>query len=209
MKTRKMIKKKLDEASSAVWKEALGWVLEPPDCLFCALEDKREVEINITNNEMTPSYIEAKHGWKAGTVHEHMEYHTEYDSGEARHMEQSRKDTIDTLAATEDIVGRLQQWLDEMEIRKAQEGEITDDWVASAARLVGQANSSLKLIGQLKKEIGVDSQLLLAQRRVDGILGILAEVLLDHPLLLDRIENRLVALRTPIAYIDYDVVDDQ
>ena len=31
---------------------------------------------------------------------------------------------------------------------------INSDFVADAARLIGQANSSLKLIGQLKKEIG-------------------------------------------------------
>jgi len=209
MKTRKMIEKEAAKEDSGFDVDTLAWVLTPPDCLFCGLSDKRELEINITTGEMTPSYIEAKHGWKPGTVDGHMEYHIQYDPKEARDIEQSRKDTIDTLAATEDIVGRLQQWLDEMEIRKSQEGEITDEWVASAARLVGQANSSLKLIGQLKKEIGVDSQLLLAQRRVDGILGILAEVLFDHPMLLDQIENRLVAFRAPIAYIDYDVVDDQ
>ena len=209
MKTRKMIEKELAKQSGDLDKDTLRWVLTPPDCPFCVVSDKRELEINISNGEMTPSYIEAKHAWKVGTVDTHMEYHVEYNPSEAKDIEQSRRDTIDTLATTEDIVGRLQQWLDEMEIRKVQEGEITDEWVASAARLVSQANASLKLIGQLKKEIGVDSQLLLAQRRVDGILGILAEVLFDHPMLLDQIENRLVAFRTPIAYVDYDVVEDQ
>ena len=209
MKTRKMIEKELAKQSGDLDKDTLLWVLTPPDCPCCVVSDKRELEINISNGEMTPSYIEVKHAWKVGTVDTHMEYHVEYNPSEAKDIEQSRRDTIDTLATTEDIVGRLQQWLDEMEIRKVQEGEITDEWVASAARLVSQANASLKLIGQLKKEIGVDSQLLLAQRRVDGILGILAEVLFDHPMLLDQIENRLVAFRTPIAYVDYDVVEDQ
>jgi len=209
MKTRKMIEKEIGNEESPFDKDTLGWVLEPPECAVCAHPDTRELEINVTSGEMTPSYIEAKNGWAAGTIQEHLDYHAEYDPSEAKFIEESRRDTIDTLAATEDIVGRLQQWLDEMEMRKAQEGEITDEWVASAARLVGQANTSLKLIGHLKKEIGVDSQLLLAQRRVDGILGILAEVLFDHPILLDQIENRLSALRAPIAYIEYDVVDGQ
>ena len=88
------------------------------------------------------------------------------------------------------------------EQRKDDEG-ITSEWVADAAKLVGQANSSLRLIGQLKQEIVVDSQLLLAQNRVDGIMGVLVNVLGGQPQLLDEVELKLAALKEPTV-IQYD-----
>lgn len=57
----------------------------------------------------------------------------------------------------------------------------------------------MKLVGQLKSEIGVDSQLLLADRKVDAMMGILVEVLRNEPLYLDQIQLRLATMQTPIA----------
>ena len=58
-------------------------------------------------------------------------------------------------------------------------------------------NNSLKLIGTLKKEIGVDSQLLLANQQTQQIMGAIVDVLRDQPSLLNDIELRLAALRPP------------
>jgi len=73
--------------------------------------------------------------------------------------------------------------------------------------LVAQANTSLRLVGQLKKEIGVDSQLLLAQKQMDGVMSILVNTLRDSPHLLDDIELRIASLKQPtvIDYKEYDI----
>jgi len=73
--------------------------------------------------------------------------------------------------------------------------------------LVAQANTSLRLVGQLKKEIGVDSQLLLAQKQMDGVMGVLVNTLRDEPKLLDMIELQVAALKPPSHTVDVDWED--
>ena len=63
----------------------------------------------------------------------------------------------------------------------------------------------MKLVGQLKSEIGVDSQLLLADRKVDAMMGILVEVLRNEPLYLDQIQLRLASMQAPV--MSYDDAD--
>ena len=57
----------------------------------------------------------------------------------------------DTLDSAQDIVGRLLGWIDELEQQKDEGEGITSEWVADATKLVAQANTSLRLVGQLKK----------------------------------------------------------
>ena len=103
-----------------------------------------------------------------------------------------------SLDAAEDIVFRIRGYLDELEEEKEASGDgITSEFVADAARLIAQANSSLKLVGQLKKEIGVDSQLLLAEARLNQMNRILVDTLIEQPELLDRIENKMRLLNEP------------
>ena len=116
--------------------------------------------------QITPMHLETSNGWPSGTNTDHMDNHRHYDHGEAQRIEKARNDSISTLTVCPKILQKqkLVTWIEELELRKDDEG-ITSEWVTDAARLVGQANSSLRLIGQLKQEIGVDSQLLLAQNR--------------------------------------------
>ena len=93
---------------------------------------------------------------------------------------------------------RIRGYLDELEEQKDITG-ITSEFVADAAKLIGQANSSLKLVGQLKKEIGVDSQLLLAQAQVNDMSRMLVDVLGNHPDLLDMVELKMATLKEPIS----------
>jgi hypothetical protein len=164
----------------------------------------RELEVGLNNGEITSAYLEEKYGWTTGTVFKHMEEHLQYDKQEAQHMESMRKESIDTLDSAQDIVSRLLGWLDELEEVKEREGGITSEWVADATKLVSQANTSLRLVGQLKKEIGVDSQLLLAQKQMDGVMGVLVHVLRDQPQLLDQIELQVAALKPPSHIIEAD-----
>jgi hypothetical protein len=127
----------------------------------------------------------------------------EFDPVEAKQVEETRKETITTLDMAEDVFSRIQRWLDEWEEEKDVHG-IDGEWLANATRLIGQANSSLKLIGTLKKEIGVDSQLLLAQQQVNGVMGVLVDVLRAEPHLLNQIELRMATLREPTHVIEYD-----
>ena len=113
------------------------------------------------------------------------------------------------LDMANDIFGRINQWLDEWEKAKDKEG-ITKEWIGEATRLVGQANNSLKLIGQLKKEIGVDSQLMLAEQKVSGVMGIIVDTLRDHPQLMNQLELRLATLKAPPTHVveaDFEVVE--
>ena len=153
--------------------------------------------------QITPMHLETSNGWPSGTITDHMDNHRHYDHGEAQRIEKARNDSISTLTVAEDIAQKLVTWIEELELRKDDEG-ITSEWVTDAARLVGQANSSLRLIGQLKQEIGVDSQLLLAQNRVDSIMGVLVNVLGSQPDLLDQVELHLAALKEPTHIIDSD-----
>ena len=92
--------------------------------------------------------------------------------------------------------------MNELEAQKEAQGGISSEFVTDAAKLIGQANSSLKLVGQLKKEIGVDSQLMLAQAQVNDMSRILIEVLGSHPQLLDQVELKMALLKEPSVIID-------
>ena len=177
MRTEAEILQHFQETDDEVVERTLAWVLEATDnnCPMCS----------------NPA------------IQDHMDNHRRYDHAEAAVMEQARNDSISTLSVAEGIAQKLIIWIEELEVRKDDEG-ITSEWVADAARLTNQANQSLRLIGQLKKEIGVDSQLLLAQNRVDSIMGVLVHVLGDKPDLLDMVELQLAALKEPTHIIDVD-----
>jgi hypothetical protein len=136
-----------------------------------------------------------------------MDGHMQYDPQEALETEETRKEAITTLDMAEDIFGRITKWLDEWEREKDLNG-IDGEWLATATRLIGQANNSLKLIGTLKQEIGVDSQLLLAQQQVNGVMGVLVDVLRAEPHLLNAIEMQVAALKMPtyVQEADWELV---
>ena len=208
MKSEREIHERLASTNDAFVIEVLRWVLEG-DCLMCQHKNKREYEIAINSQESGPEYFEVKFNWPEGTVINHMNNHIDYDISEATHIESSRKQSIDTLDAAEDIVHRIRGYLDELEEQKEIVG-MNSEFVADAAKLIGQANSSLKLIGQLKKEIGVDSQLLLAHAQINDMSRLLVDVLGNHPELLDQVELRMAALKEPINTIqdvDFEVVE--
>lgn len=203
MKSKWLIENRIADSSDAKEIEVLKWVLESPECPMCNHPQVRDLEIQIFNGNMTSSYLEVKNGWSAGIVEEHMKEHMTYDPQEAKEVEETRREAITTLDMAEDVFGRINSWLDEWEAKKDEEG-IDGDWLANATRLIGQANSSLKLIGTLKKEIGVDSQLLLANQQVSGVMGILVDVLRAEPHLLNQIELRVAALKAPTYIQDGD-----
>ncbi len=205
MKTRFEIQQRIRNENDMFAMEVLRWVLDG-GCALCDHKKKKEFEIELNNGETTPDYLESKYSWSEGTVMKHMESHVEFDPEEAEHVEEARKQSINTLDAAEDIVNRIASYLDELEARKEAHGGITSDFVADAAKLIGQANSSLKLVGQLKKEIGVDSQLLLAQSQMNHMSNILVDVLGTNPQLLDQIEFRMAALKAPVV-VDYEVIE--
>jgi len=207
MRTRREIEQRLASEGNALTIETLRWVLNTPDCPMCGIANRRDLEVGIHTGDITVSYLEEKYSWPVGTVMEHMDNHVDYDPEEAKHMETMRYESINTLDAAQDIVSRLLGWIDELEAVKDSEGGITSEWVADAAKLVAQANTSLRLVGQLKKEIGVDSQLLLAQKQMDNVMGVLVNTLQDQPQLLDQIELRVAALKTPTTIVDVDWED--
>lgn len=190
------------------WAEALRWVLEPSPCPMCNLSDRRDMEVRIHRGDVTPSFVEAKHQWPMGTVMNHMDVHVTYDPTEAAYLEEARSETINTLNVTEGIVQRLVEWIDDLEERRDSEG-MSDEVIASLTKLTAQALNALKLAGQLKREIGVDNQLLLAERRDEMMMGILVEVLRNEPNYLDQIQLRLAALAPPtyVQDTDFEVMD--
>ena len=207
MKTRLEIQQRLKNENDMFVMEVLRWVLDG-GCPMCDHKQRKECERQIMQEETSQHFLETKHNWPEGTVIRHMESHVEFDPDEAAHIEEARKQTINTLDAAEDIVVRVQNYLDELEERKEAHGGITSEFFADAARLIGQANSSLKLVGQLKKEIGVDSQLLLAQAQMNNMSNILVDVLRQHPELLGDIELRMAALKAPnVVDVEYEVVE--
>ena len=207
MRTRREIEQRLASEGNALTIETLRWVLDTPDCPMCGIANRRDLEVGIHKGDITVAYIEEKYSWPVVTVMTHMDEHVDYDPEEAKHMEAMRYESINTLDAAQDIVSRLLGWLDELEAVKDSEGGITSEWVADAAKLVAQANTSLRLVGQLKKEIGVDSQLLLAQKQMDNVMGVLVNTLQDQPQLLDQIELRVAALKPPTHVVDVDWED--
>ena len=125
----------------------------------------------------------------------------EFSKEEAELVEEGRRRSINTLDTAEDIVGRVMGWLDELEERKAHEG-MSSEWVQDASNLVGRCTTALKLVGQLKKEIGVESQLLLAQNQVDHVMIALVDILSDQPALLEDVHDRMET----VIDVDFDVV---
>lgn len=194
MRNEQEIKERLARTQSAVEIELLMWVLDTPDCSLCGHPNRRDIEVSVHAGDNTATYYDERFSWPVGTTLTHMDEHVDYDPEEAKHMETMRYESINTLDAAQDIVSRLLGWIDELEAVKDSEGGITSEWVADASRLVAQANTSLRLVGQLKKEIGVDSQLLLAQRQMDGVMAILVDSLRSQPDLLDTVEARLGAM---------------
>jgi hypothetical protein len=207
MRTRREIEQRLAGENNALTIETLRWVLDTPTCPMCGIANRRDLEVGVHTDEITVAYLEEKYSWPVGTVMTHMDEHVDYDPEEAKHMEKMRYESINTLDAAQDIVSRLLGWLDELEAVKDSEGGITSEWVTDAAKLVAQANTSLRLVGQLKKEIGVDSQLLLAQKQMDNVMGVLVNTLKDQPQLLDQIEMRVAALKPPTHVVDIDWED--
>jgi len=205
MKSKLEIQRRLAVENDAFAIEVLRWVLSG-GCEMCEHKDKKDLEKQVFNDEISPSYLEAKYNWPDGTVMHHMDTHMEYNPTEAMHVEQARSQSINTLDSAEDIVVRIRNYLDELEARKEAEGGITSEFVADASRLIAQANTSLKLVGQLKKEIGVDSQLLLAHNQMNDVSRILVEVLAEQPKLLDDVERKLNLLSTPID-VPFEVIE--
>ena len=173
---------------------------------MCDHPERRELEMEVYGGDVSPAYLEAKYNWPDGCVMNHMDAHLDYDPKEAKHIEDARSQSINTLDSAEDIVNRITAYLDELEELKEAQGGITSDFVADASRLIAQANTSLKLVGTLKREIGVDSQLLLAHTQLNQVSRILVEVLADQPKLLDDVEKKLNRLSAPID-VDYEVVE--
>jgi len=196
MKSKWLIEQRLAIEEDPNVVETLKWILESPECPMCNHPQVRDLEIQVFNGNMTPSYLEIKNGWPTGIVEEHMQEHMTYDPQEAKEVEETRREAITTLDMAEDVFSRINSWLDEWEAVKNADG-IDGEWLANATRLIGQANSSLKLIGTLKKEIGVDSQLLLANQQVNGVMGILVDVLRGEDSLLNQIELRVAAMKSP------------
>tara|TARA_R100000482_G_C5132541_1_gene153215 strand:+ start:4383 stop:5036 length:654 start_codon:yes stop_codon:yes gene_type:complete len=189
--------------------EELEWILESTtDCPLCSHPDRLKIELSIRTETATPEFLETKYRWPTGTVMEHMNEHLEYKPEEGQALESMRKDTINTLNSADNLLQRMNTWLDEWEEKKDAEG-ITEEWVQTATRLASECNRGLKLIGTLKKEIGVDSQLMLADRKMDMVMGILVHTLSEQPHLLDQIELQMSALKDPthIQEIDYEVID--
>tara|TARA_R100000152_G_C6779345_1_gene210895 strand:+ start:317 stop:946 length:630 start_codon:yes stop_codon:yes gene_type:complete len=208
MKSRIEIEQRLHNENDMFVIDVLRWVLDG-GCPFCDHKDRADYERQLVAEEVTPDYLEAKHGWPEGTVMNHMEAHLEYNPRDAAEVEEARERSIDTLTSAEGIVRRIEGYLNELEERKENDGMITPDFVSDATRLIGQANSSIKLIAQLKKEIGVDSQFLLAQTHMNNMNHVLVDVLKDNPQLLDEVEFRMQALRAPrVEDVDFEVVDD-
>tara|TARA_R100001443_G_scaffold2193_2_gene7440 strand:- start:2253 stop:2861 length:609 start_codon:yes stop_codon:yes gene_type:complete len=201
MRSAREIQQRLHGETDAFAIEVLRWVLDG-GCPMCDHKSKKDYELGIMNEEFSATFLEVRHNWNEGTVMNHMDNHIEFDALQAKNMEKDRQQTISTLDAAEDIVIRIQNYLNELEEQKEAQGGISSEFVTDAAKLIGQANSSLKLVGQLKKEIGVDSQLMLAQAQVNDMSRILIEVLGSHPQLLDQVELKMAMLKEPSVIVD-------
>ena len=206
MKSKWLIEQRLEYEEDPVAIQTLQWMLESPECPLCNHGQRKDIEYLIASGVQSPAFLEEKNGWSKGIVVEHMNEHIEYDPKEAMRIEKLRDESITTLDMAEDVFSRIQSWLDEWEEKKEETG-ISREWIGEATKLVSAANTNLKLIGTLKKEIGVDSQLILAQQQVTGVMSILVDVLRDEPVLLNQMELRLAALKAPVVDVEFEVIE--
>ena len=165
------------------------------------------MEIKLYRGETTAVFLEQKFGWLPGSVNVHLDDHIEYDPIRAGLVEAMRQESISTLNIAENTAQKINTWIEELENQKY--GDIDSDWIGDAVKLTGQLNGMLRLVGQLKQEIGVDSQLLLAQQKMDGIMHVLVDSLRDQPHLLDTIELKLAALKQPknVQTVEFEEVE--
>ena len=205
MRNEREILQRFQKTECEITEQVLAWVLSDSDteCPMCEHTNRKRWERDIQNNVVKPSHLETNNNWAYGTVQDHMDNHILYDHNEALVIDTARSESINTLSIAETVAQELLVWLSDIRIRKEEEG-ITDEVVTSAMKIVAQLNTSVKLIGQLKQEIGVDSQLLLQQRRMDNIMGLIVDVFSDEPELLSKFELRLAASREPTKVIDID-----
>lgn len=208
MKSRRQIESRLALETNDGVVEGLMWVLESPDCALCSHPDRVEYEIKLHRGEITSSFLEQKLSWLPGSVNVHLEDHLEYDPVRAGLIEAMRQESISTLNLAENAAQKINGWIEELEGQRFG-GVIDTDWITDAVKLTGQLNGMLRLVGQLKKEIGVDSQLMLAQQKMDSVMGVLVESLRDQPAVLDDIQLRLATLKQPknIQDTDFEVVE--
>jgi len=206
MKSRYLIQQRLLEEVDPSKIEALEWVLLSPECPICNHRDRKDLEVRLFRQEITPSFLEQKSGWASGIVDEHMSHHIDADPEEEKHIEKMREESVNTLNVAENLLQRCCNYLDEWEDQR-QGMPIDEDWIMTATRIVAEANRGLKLVGQLKQEIGVDSQLLLAERRMNLLMTGIVDVLKDEPQLLDQIEFRIAALKPATIDVEYEVLD--
>ena len=206
MKSKWLIEKRLETEENPTAIEILRWMLKSPECPLCNHAKRKEIEISVFSGDVTSVFVETKNGWATGIVEEHLSEHIDYDPAEASRVEKLRDETITTLDMAQTVFGRIDGWLEEWERQKDAEGGMSREWLAEATKLANTANQSLKLIGTLKKEIGVDSQLMLAESRVNSVLGIIVDVLRDRPELLNQMELRLSALKAPVREAEFEVL---
>ncbi|MBT4406590.1 MAG: hypothetical protein HOC79_01810 [Euryarchaeota archaeon] len=208
MKNRREIVERLAFEEDDKVAEVLQWVLESPDCALCEHRNRFDLEIKLFREETTPHFLEQKHGWLSGTVIVHMEEHIEYDPVKDALIESLRNESISTLNMAENTAQKLNEWIEEIELQKDMQG-ISSEWIADATSLTSQLGNMLRLMGQLKKEIGVDSQLLLADAKMNSVMGVLVDTLREQPEVLDQIELRLAGLKTPRTIdADFEVTDE-
>ena len=207
MKTQRQIEERLMMETNDDMVSALQWVLEAPDCPMCSHRDRVEMEIKLHRGEITSPFLEQKMGWLPGSVNVHLQDHLEYDPVRAGLIEAMRQESISTLNLAENAAQKINGWIEELEGQRY-DGVIDTDWITDAVKLTGQLNGMLRLVGQLKKEIGIDFQLLLAQAKMDSVMGVLVESLKDQPAILDNIQLRLATLKQPtnIQDADFEVV---
>tara|TARA_R100000005_G_C4986301_1_gene194574 strand:+ start:356 stop:973 length:618 start_codon:yes stop_codon:yes gene_type:complete len=185
--------------------EALMWVLEDDGCAFCSHPQRRDLEVRLRSNQTTATFVETKLNWPVGTVRSHMDTHIEADPVEEAYVESMRKESINTLNTAEGVVMRLQSYLDEWEQQKDING-IDAEWIAMATSLTRELKGGLKLVGTLKKEIGVESQILLMRGRQDALMRILISELEEQPQLLDNIHREMMLLEAPVFDVEGDVL---
>ena len=203
MRSLREIERRLSDETDDRVAEALLWVIEDLGCSFCNHPQRHEIELRYQNGENTATFLETKLRWPVGTVIEHIENHLGADPAMESHVEKMREETITTLNTAEAVSQRVLHWIEEWEVQKDEHG-MDAEWVAMATRLVGEIKGCLKLVGTLKKEIGVESQVLLLQGRQDQLMRILVSNLVEHPAVLDSIQGELLALEGPVIDVEFE-----